>query len=45
MTLSRVYKNVYYEYKNGNNGKGWTVMQLTRRGQQKNTRYEVKGIR
>ena len=43
--LPRAHKNVYYELRHGNNGKGWTVMEVTREGLNKNTRYKVKGIR
>jgi hypothetical protein len=43
--LSRAHANVYHELKHGNNGKGWTVMEVTRDGLNKNTRYKVKGVR
>jgi hypothetical protein len=43
--LSRTHGNVYRELKHGNNGKGWTVMEITRRGRGMNTKYEGKGIR
>lgn len=43
--LSRAHANVYHELRHGNNGKGWTVMEVTRDGLNKNTRYKVKGIR
>lgn len=42
--LSRAHANVYHELKHGNNGKGWTVMEVTRDGLNKNTRYKVKGV-
>ena len=35
--LSRAHKNVYHELKHGNNGKGWTVMKVTREGLNKKT--------
>lgn len=43
--LSRTHGNVYRELKYGNNGKSWTVMEITRRGLAMNTKYEAKGIR
>ena len=43
--LSRMHRNVFDELRDGNNGKGWTVMEITREGLNKNTRYRVKGIR
>jgi hypothetical protein len=43
--LSRAHANVYHELKHGNNGKGWTVMEVTREGLNKNTWYKVKGAR
>ena len=39
------HSNVYHELKHGNNGEGWTIMEVTRDGLNKNTRYKVKGIR
>jgi hypothetical protein len=43
--LSRVHASVYHELRHGNNGKGWTVMEVAREGINKNTRYKVKGVR
>ena len=43
--LSRAYANVYYKLIHGSNGKGWTVMEVTREGLNNSTRYKVKGIR
>ena len=43
--LSRAHANVYHELRHGNNGKGWTVMEVTRDGLNKNTRYKVNGIK
>jgi hypothetical protein len=43
--LSRTHGNVWRELKYGNNGKGWTVMEITRQGTGMNTRYVPKGIR
>ena len=43
--LSRAHGNVYHELKNGNNGNGWTIMEVTREGLNKNTRYKVRGIK
>jgi hypothetical protein len=35
--LSRAHANVYHELKHGNNGEGWTVLEVTRDGLHKNT--------
>jgi len=43
--LSRTHGNVWNELRHGNGGKGWTVMEITRRGLGMNTKHEVKGIR
>jgi len=43
--LSRAHADVYHELKNGNNGIGWTIMEITREGLNKNTKYKAKGIR
>lgn len=43
--LSRKHANVYRELKHGNQGKGWTVMQITRQGLYLNTRYMPKGVK
>ena len=43
--LSRAHANVYHELRHGNNGKGWTMMEVTRDGLHKNTRYKVNGIK
>jgi hypothetical protein len=43
--LSRAHANVYHELRHGNNGNGWTIMEITREGLNKNTKYKVKGIR
>jgi hypothetical protein len=37
--------NGYRKLEHGNNGRGWTVMEVIREGLNKNTRYKVKGIR
>lgn|SRR6476469_1544187 len=42
--LSRVHGGIYKELMNGNGGKGWRVMEITRHGLQKNTRYIAKGV-
>ena len=36
--LSRAHANVYHELKHGNDGKGWTVMEITREGLGMNTK-------
>jgi hypothetical protein len=38
-------RKVWNELKNGNNGKGWTVMEITRHGTGMDTDYIPKGIR
>lgn len=43
--LSRAHSNVYQELKHGNNDKGWTIMEVTREGLNKNTKYKVRGIK
>jgi hypothetical protein len=43
--LSRAHANVYHELKHGNDGKGWTVMEITREGLGMNTKYKPRGIR
>ena len=43
--LSRAHANVYRELRHGNKGKGWTVMEITREGLNKNTTYNPRGIR
>jgi hypothetical protein len=42
--LTRKHGNVYRELKYGNDGKGWTAMEITRQGTGMNTRYVPKGI-
>src|SRR5690349_12972672 len=42
--VSRMHRNIYKELMEGNGGKGWTIMKVTRRGTMKNTQYLVEGI-
>ena len=43
--VPRVHRNVYDELKFGNNGKSWTIAEVTRNGLNRNTRYKVRGIK
>jgi len=43
--ISRAHANVYRELRHGNKGNGWTVMEITREGLNKNTMYNPRGIR
>jgi hypothetical protein len=43
--LSRAHANVYHELMNGNNGKGWSIMEIIREGLNKNTKYKARGIK
>ena len=36
---------IFYELKRGNEGKGWTVMQVTRKGLGADTIFDPKGVR
>jgi hypothetical protein len=42
--LSRMHRNIYKELTEGNNGKGWKVMKITRDGLMRNTKYLCEGV-
>lgn len=42
--LSRAHGNIYKELTQGNDGKGWKVMKITREGLNKRTTYKAHGV-
>jgi hypothetical protein len=42
--LSRAHSNIYKELMEGNGGKGWKVMKITREGLNKRTTYKPEGV-